>query len=359
MNDREDRELTEQIRRAFDAQEIPLRPESILPAVDRNPSSRAFTGFEVLVPMTVVLVVVLIAFATWPGDGREREDTKSSRRVDSKEGLAEAIEPFDDGTSQMIAESSLASPPNDSSSPSEEGVTVQSDETVRPETVRPGPLRKTVELINQCLVDRVPRPEPLGSALAPWFAKENHDDRHREDLSRALATVGIPEGVKSVKVATPDNAGWLQDPSRLTFRYRYEPKQLESDARNFFNALLGADIFDPVLDGIRDDADGPRVDLRKEFFPKLSGELLLTVDRGGTPGEERILCAIGITDESQARFVLERVVQAEPDAERHEVGEITVFDCGGTLALCVVDGYWLMSDPRLVFDALRRRSNGG
>ncbi|MEL6109793.1 MAG: hypothetical protein AAFU85_27595 [Planctomycetota bacterium] len=367
MNDAEDQEFAERIRRAFHAQEIPPRPADQSSTMRRE-THAPIAGLALVVPLTVALVGVLIAIATWPDskETKRSEQSESSRtvKVDSETKPSEprATELVDDALSETVIEPrpSLASPPGEFEPNLASDVVVSDDDEspAHEEASRAGPLRKTVELINRCFADKRVRPEQLASSLVPWLAKEGHEEQQRASLRRALAEVGMPSGVKSVELVKPQTESWLQDPSRLMFRYRYNPAQLQSNIRDIVNAWHGDAIFDPVLDAIRDDRDGPRVDLRRELFAKFDGELLVTVDRHRIQGEERILFAIGLTDETDVRKAVERCVRLEPEVEKHKVGRSTVFDCGG-VALCVAEGYLLISDVKWVLSALGRRSDGG
>ncbi len=52
----------------------------------------------------------------------------------------------------------------------------------------------------------------------------------------------------------------------------------------------GEEIFDATLDGIRDDINGPRLDLRNDLFPQLGGKVVLVVSRPDKPvGRKKIM----------------------------------------------------------------------
>ncbi|MEO1524958.1 MAG: hypothetical protein AAFX06_05950 [Planctomycetota bacterium] len=362
MNEQHDNELAEQIRRAFHAQEIPDRPANLTLGANENNPSRGVTGFEVLVPMTVVLIGVLIAIAIWPennsADRSIESESTYQAELDSEQSVPETNErtPMIDETRSMMVDSqpTTAVPPSESETTS---IEEENPGMVEPDASLAGPLRKTIDLVNQCLSERHWRPEPLADRLVGFLRGDEPTEVQREELFRALVAVGVPQGVKSVELARPEVEPWLQEPSRLMFQYRYNPSGLEADTRKFINALFGADLFDPVLNGIREDRDGPRVDLRKDFFPKLAGQLLLSVDRHGSSGEERLLLAIRLTDDAPVRILVRKAMLSEPNVSTQKVNEVTVYDFGGTVAVCVADGYLLVSDVKLVLEALRRRSD--
>lgn len=79
---------------------------------------------------------------------------------------------------------------------------------------------------------------------------------------------------------------------------------------------IGEVIFRDLLDGIRDDEDGPRIDIAKDVIPNL-GQRLYTLTDNVMPADqrsERVLVAIEITDTATLRKAVRRTMEVESNA---------------------------------------------
>ncbi|TWU15849.1 membrane or secreted protein [Allorhodopirellula heiligendammensis] len=74
-------------------------------------------------------------------------------------------------------------------------------------------------------------------------------------------------------------------------------------------------IFRPTLAGIRDDEEGPQIDLEKNVLPSLGEHLLLLTDNTepATTESERMLVAIEVTDETAINEAVKKAMEVEPD----------------------------------------------
>lgn len=74
-------------------------------------------------------------------------------------------------------------------------------------------------------------------------------------------------------------------------------------------------IFRPTIEGIRDDEEGPQIDLEKKVLPSLGEHLLLLTDntKPATTGSERMLVAIEVRDEAAIQAAVKKAMEVEPD----------------------------------------------
>ncbi len=74
-------------------------------------------------------------------------------------------------------------------------------------------------------------------------------------------------------------------------------------------------IFRPTIAGIRDDEEGPQIDLEKKVLPSLGEHLLLLTDntKPATTGSERMLIAIEVRNEAAIQEAVKKAMEVEPD----------------------------------------------
>ncbi len=49
-------------------------------------------------------------------------------------------------------------------------------------------------------------------------------------------------------------------------------------SETLINEAFGDEIFRPMIDGIKEDEEGPQIDVEKDFFPNLDDQLILITD---------------------------------------------------------------------------------
>lgn len=87
-------------------------------------------------------------------------------------------------------------------------------------------------------------------------------------------------------------------------------------SETLLNEAFGDEIFKDIIEGIRDDEDGPQIDIAKNVLPNLDDELILITDNT-LPSElnsERMLIAIRISDAEAIKKAIRKAMEAEPDA---------------------------------------------
>lgn len=93
-----------------------------------------------------------------------------------------------------------------------------------------------------------------------------------------------------------------------------------SDAFGHIESLVddafGEAIFRDILDGIRDDEDGPRIDIAKDVIPNLGKKVYILTDNvmPADQRSERVLVAIETTDTAALRKAVRRTMEVESDA---------------------------------------------
>jgi hypothetical protein len=79
---------------------------------------------------------------------------------------------------------------------------------------------------------------------------------------------------------------------------------------------FGEAIFRDILDGIRDDEDGPRIDIANDVIPNLGKKVYILTDNvmPADQRSERVLVAIETTDTAALRKAVRRTMEVESDA---------------------------------------------
>jgi len=87
-------------------------------------------------------------------------------------------------------------------------------------------------------------------------------------------------------------------------------------SESLVNDAVGDEVFRDMLDGIRDDADGPKIDVAKNVIPNLGQHMIMLTDNQLPPSvaSERLLVAIEVTNVALLRDAVKRAMEVEPDA---------------------------------------------
>lgn len=94
-------------------------------------------------------------------------------------------------------------------------------------------------------------------------------------------------------------------------------------SETLINEALGDDIFRDIIDGIRDDEDGPQIDIAKDVLPNLDDQVVIITDNTLPVdiGSERMLVAVKISDANKIKEVIQKAMEVEPDAKQVEAFE--------------------------------------
>ena len=92
-------------------------------------------------------------------------------------------------------------------------------------------------------------------------------------------------------------------------------------SETLINEAFGDDIFRDIIDGIRDDEDGPQIDLQKNVLPNLDDEVILITDNTmpAQINSERMLVAIRVRDANKIKTAIRKAMEVEPDASKMDV----------------------------------------
>lgn len=92
-------------------------------------------------------------------------------------------------------------------------------------------------------------------------------------------------------------------------------------SETLINEAFGDVIFRDIIDGIREDEDGPQIDIEKNVLPNLDDQIILITDNTLPADEnsERMLVAIRVKDAEAIQKAIRKAMEVEPDASKLDV----------------------------------------
>lgn len=162
------------------------------------------------------------------------------------------------------------------------------------------------------------------------------------------------------------------DMSTCTIFY-HNMRQSFDAFETLFNDIIGEgeqDAFRDVIDSVRDDPDGPGVDLRKEVLDRLKqrgvvfGNYILPVDAKS----ERTVFAVETSDEVALADVVRRLMKGDPDVIARKVRQYTIWEVRSNskrtdrripnAAICVAKGHLFVATHVELLSELLLRADG-
>ena len=99
-------------------------------------------------------------------------------------------------------------------------------------------------------------------------------------------------------------------------------------SKTLVNALADDEIFDDVIDSLKNDPAGPQVDVRKDVVANL-GQNVMVLSDYRLPIEadsERILVAVELLDVEPVRRAVDQTMRNDPNAQQRMVGDTVVWE---------------------------------
>ncbi|MGI9473867.1 MAG: membrane or secreted protein, partial [Rubripirellula sp.] len=92
-------------------------------------------------------------------------------------------------------------------------------------------------------------------------------------------------------------------------------------SETLINEAFGDEIFRDIIEGIRDDEDGPQIDIAKNVLPNLDDQVILITDNTlpTNLNSERMLIAIRVSNADAIKQAINKAMKVEPDASIMDV----------------------------------------
>ncbi|SMP51365.1 hypothetical protein SAMN06265222_103263 [Neorhodopirellula lusitana] len=109
--------------------------------------------------------------------------------------------------------------------------------------------------------------------------------------------------------------GWIPASTASVTQVNWKLESAFWAIESLVDEAFNDQIFRPTIDGIREDEEGPQIDIAKNVLPNLGEHLVLLTDNTSpvTVDSERVLVAIEIRDEEAIRAAVEKAMEVEPD----------------------------------------------
>ncbi len=114
---------------------------------------------------------------------------------------------------------------------------------------------------------------------------------------------------------------WVHDNAASFNRLNLKIENAFWASETLINEAFGDEIFKDIIEGIRDDEDGPQIDIAKNVLPNLDDQVMLITDNT-QPADvncERMLVAIRVRDAKAIKMAIRKAMEVEPDASKMDV----------------------------------------
>ena len=145
-----------------------------------------------------------------------------------------------------------------------------------------------------------------GFLLAPPTAK---DEQRYELAARMLQLSDGP--IEAVPK-------WVHQDVGSFNRLNWKLEEAFWASETLINEAFGDDIFRPMIEGIRDDEEGPQIDIAADVLPNLDDQVIMLTDNKmpAAIDSERMLVAIRVKDASAIKKAIRQAMEVEPDASQ-------------------------------------------
>ncbi len=111
---------------------------------------------------------------------------------------------------------------------------------------------------------------------------------------------------------------WINKESASVLSFSWNIKEAFPKFRGIVDAIVGADTFDEMIKGLRDDPQGPQIDILKDVLPFLSTEfhIVTEIAKPISPDSKRSMVILKLNDQgSKLPKILDRYGKGEPDSK--------------------------------------------
>ncbi len=129
----------------------------------------------------------------------------------------------------------------------------------------------------------------------------------------------------SQDVAPP---AWIPHQTTNYLTLRVKMQEAFEYSKTLVDEVAGAPVFEDIMDSLKNDPNGPRVDIRQGLVRHLGERAMFFTDYRLpiSTTSERWLLALEVKDPAAVKATLDKAMQADPDAKKREIGELTVWE---------------------------------
>jgi hypothetical protein len=107
-----------------------------------------------------------------------------------------------------------------------------------------------------------------------------------------------------------------------------DTKNAFENSKTLVNQIVGDEVFEDVLESIKTDENGPKIDIRRDLIGYLGNRITFISDLQlpVTPKSERLLVAVETTDDKHIAAVIKNWMETDPDTRRREIAGHVVWE---------------------------------
>jgi len=121
---------------------------------------------------------------------------------------------------------------------------------------------------------------------------------------------------------------WMPHQTTNYLTLHWKMKEAFEHSKSLVDEVAGAPVFEDILDSLKNDPNGPRVDLRQGLVRHLGERASFFADYRLpiTTSSERWLVALEVKDPAAVQATIDKAMKADPDAKKHVIGTHTVWE---------------------------------
>ncbi len=121
---------------------------------------------------------------------------------------------------------------------------------------------------------------------------------------------------------------WIPHQATNFLTLHFKMQEAFEYSKTLVDEVAGAPVFEDIMDSLKNDPHGPRVDIRQGLVRHLGERAMFFTDYRLpiSTTSERWLLALEVKDAAAVKATLDKAMQADPDAKKREVGEYTVWE---------------------------------
>ena len=161
--------------------------------------------------------------------------------------------------------------------------------------------------------------EALGGVGA--IAGERYDILHRGMILAPGKFTKAARMLDLFNAPQDEPEGWVPAEAGTLTRVNWRLEKAFWASETLINDAVDDNIFRDMIDGIKNDPEGPQIDIGNNFLPHLDDQLILITDntQPAGPDSDRMLVAIRVKNAAAVQRVVKKAMDVEPDAIKLKV----------------------------------------
>jgi hypothetical protein len=166
------------------------------------------------------------------------------------------------------------------------------------------------------------------------FAAERYEMLHRTAIYAPPVTTGPDKYTLAARMLSFPNSGELEPqewvPTEIVgyASFRWDIHKAFESVGTLVDDIVGDHVWEDILDSMKTDPNGPRIDLRTDLVDLLGTRVTVLSDfeLPITPKSERLLVAVETNDEAKLMQTVEKAMKTDETAHRREIDGHVIYE---------------------------------